>query len=123
LFVIPPSLGPFGLRPYPAPSERWHVSCFTPPRDRGPLAIVSPATVPPGRPDPMLQAVDPSGAGRGPGEPSGSLATMHPAGEQWPPVNPVDRGSAGHGAREPRGWGINPAGSRDREKLASASIV
>ena len=71
LFVIPPSLGPFGLRPYPAPSERWHGFCFAPPatagrgsigihRDRcrprihrDPCAAGSLAIVTPGRRDPL----------------------------------------------------------------------
>jgi hypothetical protein len=70
LFVIPPSLGPFGLRPYPAPLNNWHGSCFAP-SDPAALAIAPPCII--GRIDPVPQAADPSG---------GPPCTENPAGER-----------------------------------------
>ena len=68
--MIPPSLGPFGLWPYPAPSNNWHGSCFAP-SDPAALAIAPPCII--GRIDPVPQAADPA-----------ALATEHanPAGER-----------------------------------------
>jgi hypothetical protein len=70
---MPPSLGPIGHRPYPAPSRNWHGSCFAPPASRA-LAIVPVQHLAAAG----SQAQAAAGESMRPGAPSGSL---HPAGE------------------------------------------